>query len=322
MPSGDPVPTSDPVPTGDPVPTSGPTATPSPAPDEAAPLATTVTIGTPPVVTYGTPLVLQATVVDSKGDPAEGTVQFTVMGNTFQTPQALVDGSVELVYGSTSFGPAPGQETVDPYFLVPPGVAVGVAFTPADATRFAPSSANLDVTIERATPSVAAGWGGDVTSLPVGGFFEVKAVVATEETPGQYVLAAPTGSVDFYIGGVLAGSAPLVADTEGYSGASAIVAGTEVGPQSVQAVYSGDSNYLPARSTPAPGLVFTPAVAPTPGPTATPGPTSPSAPGPSHLAETGASAPTLAASGAGAVGVLLLGLALLGTARRRRHGAA
>ncbi|RFA15514.1 hypothetical protein B7R22_06710 [Subtercola boreus] len=251
---------------------------------------------------------LSVSVRDESGQPGVGTVQFTIMGGTtFQVPQTLVDGVAEVEFGSTSFGPEPGQETVDPYFQLPPGFDIGALFVPADPLVQAPSSGRADLTITPATPTVSGGWGGDVVSLPVGGTIELKAVVSAPPVEGSYTLLDPTGSVDFYLGGVLVASAPLVQDStqpDGVSGASALATSQTAGEQKLEIVYSGDTNYSAARSGSFPGPPFTQAPGPSP-----------------ELASTGTDSGAGLFAGSVAAGVVLggLGLVLLRRGDKRRR---
>jgi len=246
--------------------TPSPTPAPTPASASApasAPLATTVTMTTPSVLDYGAPIDLAATVVDSTGAPAVGTVQFEISGGeTFATPIELVDGAAHVVFGSILNG------SIDPYVSSPPSLAIGATFVPADPTALAPAHGSSEVTIRKGVTVVTASSAGDQLLLPstpvmVRAELELQGFARTS----YWLPAETTGTVDFLLDGVTVATSAVVPNREQRRGvAVAQITLPAQGSGTLTAVYSGDATYASSTSAPVTMTVARPSASPSAAP--------------------------------------------------------
>jgi len=267
-----------------PTPSGAPSATPSRAPS-STPLATTVTMTTPTTLDYGAPIDLAATVVDSTGAPAVGTVQFDIAGGTnYWTPIDLVDGSAHIVFSSLTNG-----TTVNPYLWSPPSLAIGATFIPADPEALEPASGAAVVTIRKGVAVVIASLAEGQTLLP-SSTATVVAEIGQQGIPltSYWRPAEITGSLDFLLDGVVVATSPVVTYEEERRGiATAQISVPAQGTGTLTATYSGNGTYATTTSAPVALTVVpassTPSAAPAPvktapRPTTIPAPPRPAAP--------------------------------------------
>ena len=168
----------------------------------------------PAPIVYGTTLsgILNASAVDGP-KTVDGTFAYTA------TPQG---GSPSAVSDSTVLGG--GTYTLT------------ATFTPTDTTNYASATGSVPLTVNKAASSINLTSSGDtvLSTSPI----TFTATVST-------AVGSPTGSVRFYDGSALLGSAvTLSAGVAAYTTSS-----LAVGSHSVTAVYSGDSNFSAVTST-------------------------------------------------------------------------
>ncbi len=303
--------------------------TPSPTPSQP-PLATTVTITTPLAVDYGTTIDLAARVVDAAGDPAEGTVQFTIAGGTtFFDEFDLVDGEAHVVFGAVQDG-----TVILPYFWRPPSLAVSAIFTPKDAAALEPSEASAVIAIGPAPTTTTVSVTAELppsTTFPV----PVSAVVGHDVlTGGAFMPLEVAGTVDFFVDGVLQATSTVQPSGESQQGlATAMLTLPRPGGAEITAVYSGSDAWATSTSEPvtlsvaalsasssgsgsASSSTSPSAVKSAPRPTTIPAPprtNAPSSPEPEATAEPApASSPVAIASSPVSEGVPVRGLLLTG----------
>jgi len=270
-------------------------AAPVSPPPSAVPRVTTVEITSPVIVDYGSTIDLAARVVDSAGDPAAGTVQFTVQGSPFFTDIELIDGRAHVAFAAVDNG-----TTVLPYYWGEPTLVVGAAFTPADGAALTPSSTSAEITIRPAptTTSVSV-----TAELPPDVAYPLPVTATVGHVPltgGAHLPKVVAGTVDFYIDGMLSATSAVqstIGDQQGT--ATAMLTLPRPGAVSLTAVYSGSDAWAASTSaavtitvarasaspSPAPAPVKT-----APRPTTIPAPPRPAAPAPAP-AETAVEAP-------------------------------
>jgi hypothetical protein len=113
---------------------------------------------------------------------------------------------------------------------------ITATFTPADASDYTSSTATVTVNVTKASPGVAL----TASANPV---YISSPVTFTATLAASGSGAAPTGTVSFYKGSTLLGTATIEGKVASYS-TSSLAAGTI----SVTATYSGDTNYAPVTS--------------------------------------------------------------------------
>ncbi len=185
---------------------------------QASATATALT-ATPATVPYGTATALAATVTSTAAGTPSGQVVFVdnattplatgvLAGNTAQTSQVLAAGahSVRAVYSG-------------------------------DMTFAGSTSPAAPVTVTQATPALTLSPGS--ASIAYGSSTTLTAALAPAGT-GSY----PTGTVVFYDGNALAGSAAVTS-----SGSASVAITPTGGSHSYTASYSGDSNYAATVSS-------------------------------------------------------------------------
>jgi sugar lactone lactonase YvrE len=181
--------------------------------------ATTVQISSGPVaptivwtgpasgITYGATLsgILDASAV-SGSTPVAGTFTYTA---------TLAGGSPVAVTSATVLGA--GSYTLT------------ATFTPTDTSTYASTTANASFTVAKATPVLALT--SSAVAVAVGSPVTFTATVTSSA-------GTPTGSVSFYDGTMLLGTATLAAGVATY-----MTVNLPVGALSITAVYSGDNNF-------------------------------------------------------------------------------
>jgi hypothetical protein len=158
---------------------------------------------------------------------------------TWATPAPIIYGaalsSIQLdataaVPGTFTYSPATGT-------VLPVGQqALNVTFAPTDTVHYAASTASVTLTVNPATPNITL-------STSANDVFLTNAVTFTATIPLPGVSLG--GTITFYDGETQIGSATV------NSGSASITTSTlAAGTQFITAVYSGDSNYGPATSSP------------------------------------------------------------------------
>jgi hypothetical protein len=102
-------------------------------------------------------------------------------------------------------------------------------FTPTDTSTYASTTANASFTVAKATPVLALT--SSAVAVAVGSPVTFTATVTSSA-------GTPTGSVSFYDGTMLLGTATLAAGVATY-----MTVNLPVGALSITAVYSGDNNF-------------------------------------------------------------------------------
>ncbi|HZS90342.1 MAG TPA: Ig-like domain repeat protein, partial [Chloroflexota bacterium] len=183
---------------------------------------TTVTSSANPSV-YGQPVTFTATVatVASGGPTPTGSVQFSVDGSPYGSPVALSGGQAAVTISSLAVG----------------GHTIAASYTP-DTDSFTGSSGTLSQTVNKAntTTTVTSSANPSLLGQPVT-FTATVSVVA----PGA---GTPTGSVSFYDGTTLLGTAALSGNQAQFTTSS-----LGVGSHNITASYSGDGNFNGSTST-------------------------------------------------------------------------
>jgi sugar lactone lactonase YvrE len=173
------------------------------------PTTTTVT-ASPSSTVYGQPLTFTATVASSSGTPT-GTVTFTD-----QTTATTLASSVTLVAGAAA---------VTASTLVAGNHTIQAVYTPTGS--FVTSNGSKTVTIGKATTSTALTSSNGIVTATI-----------TVTAPGS---GNPTGTVQFFNGSALLGSAPLGQGTASFN--TPPITG-------LIAVYSGDAHFNGSTSAP------------------------------------------------------------------------
>lgn len=186
--------------------------------------ATSTTLAQPAPVVHGQPTSFSATVQSTNGLPAapSGTVQFTVDGNPFGAPVALVGGEATSLSTSSL---STGNHTVGAVYS---GSGSHLGSTAATKTQVV-NKAATSTTLSAAPSPTVSGQGVTFT-----------ATVAVQ-APGAGTL---TGAVQFNIDGQPFGTAiPLSGLT-----AELTVSNLSTGHHDVEAVYNGDANFAASSS--------------------------------------------------------------------------
>ena len=173
----------------------------------------TINWSPPSAITYGATLsgILNASALNG-GSGVAGSFAYTA------TPSG---GSASTVTSATVL--AAGSYTL------------AATFTPTDPTTYTSPSANVSLTVNKATPTVSL-----VSSLnPV---LKTNAVAFTATVSSA--VGTPSGSVSFNDGQTLLGSGTLAAGVATYTSSS-----LAVGAHSITAVYSGDANFASVPSS-------------------------------------------------------------------------
>jgi len=175
---------------------------------------TTLTL-TPSVASaaYGQPVVATAAVT-STGAATDGTVQFSVDGNSLGTPVAVNSGQATSAPLTDGAG--------NP--LSPGSHAITAAFTPADPTTEAAATGGYTQVVNQ---------GATTTSVMVQSGTITAGVAGVSPAVGD-----PTGTVTFSVGGTQVGTATVHSGTAALNYTVPAVDATQV-----SAVYSGDTNF-------------------------------------------------------------------------------
>ncbi len=151
---------------------------------------------------------------------------------SWPTPAAVAYGSTlsatqldasTSVAGSFTYSPSAGT------MLSVGAHPLSVSFAPTDSADYTTSSSMVSLTVSKATPAVSL-----VSSANA--VFVSNAVVFTANVSSP--VGSPTGSVTFFDGTTLLGPAAVTAGTAALS-----IPSLNVGPHSITATYSGDSNF-------------------------------------------------------------------------------
>ncbi|MGB9072185.1 MAG: Ig-like domain repeat protein [Terriglobales bacterium] len=174
----------------------------------------TIVWAQPAPITYGTTLsgILDASAVDGS-NPVAGSFAYTA------TPQG---GSPSAVTDATVLGAGSYTLTAN--------------FTPTDTLDYTSASGSVSLTVGKATPTDALG-----TSAAEVLARTTVTFTATVSSP----VSTPSGSVRFYDGATLLGSATLAQGVATYATSS-----LTVGNHSITAAYLGDSNFVAVTSSP------------------------------------------------------------------------
>ncbi len=169
------------------------------------------------------------TITVNKGTP---TISWTTpaaitYGTTLGATQ--LDASSGGVAGAFNYTPASGT-----VLSAGSNQTLSVAFTPSDTTDYNSASESTTITVNKAAPAVVLG----SSANPV---FLMTALTFTATASSS--AGTPSGSVSFYDGATLLGSASLVSGVATYA-TSAMTAGTH----SITAAYSGDNDFSPLNS--------------------------------------------------------------------------
>ena len=195
-------------------------------------LAQTAPVGQP---TLGQPVTITATVAFTPNGSAvpSGTMTFYVDNQPYGQPVAVANDQASITITGLSGG------------------AHNIGASYSGDNNYAPSAAaTLPLTLGRASSSVSyiftSGLSSNPTSAAPGASIGYQATVVPSYT------AIPTGTVSFYAGTTLIGTAgvqPFTAQNQPtvYL-AKLITTNTPAGSDSITAVYSGDVNYLPSTS--------------------------------------------------------------------------
>ena len=173
---------------------------------------------------------------------AIATVQLTVNQITpvirWPTPAAITYGTAlssaqldatSTVPGTFVYTPAAGT-------VLPGGVqTLSVTFTPTDTTDYATVTATVNLTVLQAATTMQLS--ASTTSVPAGTPFTLTATV------NDNVSQTPSGTVTFYNGGNVVGTAPLANGVATFS-----LALTTLGTSTMTASYPGNANFLGATS--------------------------------------------------------------------------
>jgi MYXO-CTERM domain-containing protein len=161
-----------------------------------------------------------ATVTGTTGVPMDGTVAFFDGTTALGGPVLVVGGQAAFTTGNLAIG----AHSITAVFSGDP------AFTTS-------TSAPLIQTITTAPATVV------VTSAPAGSASAGDSVVFTATVSATFG-GAPTGSVTFQDGGTPLGTVPLTSGTASFSTST-----LAVGPHTITALYSGDTNHDPASGS-------------------------------------------------------------------------
>jgi sugar lactone lactonase YvrE len=215
----------------------------------ASTLALQLTSGASP--TYGQPITVQATLAPASAGaaPPSGTITFYV-DNVQQSTIPLANDTATITFSGHT------QLTGGPHAITA-GYSGDANYAAAND-----NSAPLDITVGQASTTTTI-------SIPPSGPSFANPTSANPGTPVTMiasvippVLGTPTGTVSFYSGTTLLGTANVVAaQVNGSSAGQATlsISTLAVGQYEVTATYNGDSNYTKSTSaTPAPLLVTNP----------------------------------------------------------------
>ena len=152
-----------------------------------------------------------------------------------------ISGTVTFLNGTTVLATVPTDTNGNAAYSYQPAVgsySVTATFTPAGSTTATLISTAAKFVVTQATPTIG------LTSSVNSGYSGSTSFVLTA-TVKSTIAGTPTGTVSFYAGTTLMGTAPL-------SGNSAALTTTALpaGADSVSAVYSGDTNFVTATSAP------------------------------------------------------------------------
>jgi hypothetical protein len=183
---------------------------------------TVVTSSANPSV-YGQPVTFTATVatVASGGPTPTGSVQFSVDGSPYGSPVTLSGGQAAVTISSLAVG----------------GHTIAASYTP-DTDSFTGSGGTLSQTVNKANTTTVV-----TSSANPSVYGQAVTFTATVNVvaPGA---GTPTGSVSFYDGATLLGTATLSGNQAQWT-TSALV----VGSHSITASYSGDGNFNGSTSS-------------------------------------------------------------------------
>jgi hypothetical protein len=168
----------------------------------------------PSPITYGATLsgILNASAVDGS-TPVPGTFAYTA---TIQGGSAIAVTDASVLGG--------GSYTLN------------AAFTPTDNITYASANGSVALIVNKATPTIALGTSADTV-------FSKTSVTFTATVSSS--VSTPTGSVRFYDGATMLGSAVMLAQGVATYTASTLA----VGSHSITAVYGGDSNFSTVTSS-------------------------------------------------------------------------
>jgi hypothetical protein len=188
--------------------------------DEVYPTQTALTPSSP-IISYGQPFTLTAKIVPSQtaASSPSGTVAFFVNGNPA---------------GTAPVSNSQAQITISP----PTAGSIPISATYSGDTNYATSSTTFTETVNPAGTTTTV-----TSSSPTvvdGG----SSMITAQVTPAQMGAAPLTGTVQFNAGGVHIG-----AQTVSNNQAQMNVFFTTVGSVQVQAIYSGDQNYMISSGT-------------------------------------------------------------------------
>lgn len=190
-------------------------------------LGTTMTVTAAPTsAPVGSPLVAEAIITPTTASSVSpsGSVNFTLGGTVVGT-------------GTVTNGVATATLTV------PSAGSLTLEATYAGDTNFTGSTATTSVTGTKATPTVTVT---PSSYAPAAG--SSLTLTATVGLSGVSGVTPPTGTVNFYLGSTLEGSAGVSSGT-----ATLTITAPAIGTYSLTATYSGDSNYTgPITSSPVP----------------------------------------------------------------------
>lgn len=177
------------------------------------PATPTITWSDPSAITYGTPLYLGSPLNASAS--TSGTFNYTYDSN------ASPNSAVNAVLGA-------GAHTLY------------VAFTPSDATDYNSASANVPLTVNKATPNETLSCSPNPVVFAAGATQTATCTAQLYAVGSGVTPTSPTPNLTFYVSGSPVGSA------ESLSGGIASVTtfnGLDAGSYSTVATYGGDSNY-------------------------------------------------------------------------------
>ncbi len=194
------------------------------APITINPASATLTVATPGLVAYGSPLNLSATVVPpagSTGDLTKAQVQFTVSNGPTQVAPVTVAANSSGVANATINGLAPGQYmlqaqvvggyyTSSPIPTTPLSFTVGVAVATLNMTAPSPITYGSPLNLT-ATVVPPAGSSGDLTQAQV----QFTVLNGTTQVTSTTVSANSSGVASATINGLAAGSYTLQAQVVG-----------------------------------------------------------------------------------------------------------
>jgi hypothetical protein len=206
-------------------------------------------VATTPV--SGLPVTSYSLVAVYSGDdnyPAASSPAVSLLVNK-ATPTIVWTVPATITYG-TQLPPASVQGNVQGTFSFAPGLNaplnVGMqsetaTFTASDTNDYNSATDTVKITVTQGTPSVALST--NLSSNTIG--FSMPVTFNALVTIG---IGSPTGTVSFYDGSSLLGSATTCFCFDGEAYAIFTISTLSVGTHSITAVYNGDSNDLPATS--------------------------------------------------------------------------